>query len=80
MTAISQVLYAMDAMFHEEYYFNSVDYLSSGFGWCLISSYLTFPFLPTLITRYMIHLQPEMNLVTLVVAGLVNMIGYMIYR
>ena len=70
----------MDAMFHEEYYFNSVDYLSSGFGWCLISSYLTFPFLPTLITRYMIHLQPEINLVTLVVAGLVNMIGYMIYR
>ena len=41
----------MDAMWYEAYYFYSADYLNSGTGLSLISSYLTFPFLPTLITR-----------------------------
>ena len=49
-----QVLYALDAMFFEEYYFNSHDAMNSGYGWSLISSYTTFPFLPTLITKYLI--------------------------
>ena len=80
VTASFQVLYAMDAMFYERYYFYSNDFLSSGYGWSLVSSYLTFPFLPTLATRYMIHAQPEPNLVVLVLSGLLNLVGYVIYR
>ena len=42
----------MDALYHEHFYFHSTDYLQSGYGWSLASSYLTFPFLATLATRY----------------------------
>ena len=49
---VVQVLYAMDALYHEHFYFHSTDYLQSGYGWSLASSYLTFPFLATLATRY----------------------------
>ena len=80
VTASLQVLYAMDAMFYEKYYFNSTDYLSSGYGWSLISSYLTFPFLPTLATRYIIHAQPETSMAVLVGSSLLNLAGYVIYR
>ena len=80
VTASMQVLYSMDAMFYEKYYFNSNDFLSSGYGWSLVSSYLTFPFLPTLVTRYMVHLQPQAQPAVLVSAGLLNLLGYLIYR
>ena len=75
-----QVLYAMDAMFHEEYYFNSADYLHSGYGWSVISSYITFPFLPSLLTRYMIYFPPTSHPLPLIIAGSINMLGYIIYR
>ena len=75
MTSSMQVMYAMDAMFNEEYYFNSVDYLNSGYGWSVISSYLTFPFLPTLITRYILHLNPTVQTAPLVFTGLLNLLG-----
>ena len=52
-----QVLYALDAMFFEEYYFFSHDAMNTGFGFSLISSYNSFPFLPTLITKYLIDRQ-----------------------
>jgi len=80
IAASLQVLYAMDAMFFEEYYFYSHDYLNSGYGWSMISSYLTFPFLPTLITRYMIYRSPEVEWYYLALIGLLNMLGYLIYR
>ena len=70
VTASMQVLYSMDAMFYEKYYFNSNDFLSSGYGWSLVSSYMTFPFLPTLMTRYMVHIQPEPHPAVLLGAGL----------
>ncbi len=54
MGSAFQVLYALDAMFFEEYFFFSHDAMNSGFGYSLASSYHTFPFLPTLITRYLI--------------------------
>lgn len=47
-----QVFYAMDAMFFEETYFFSHDAVNSGFGFSLVSAYFSFPFLPTLVTRY----------------------------
>ena len=45
----------MDALYFEEYYFFSHDAMNNGYGFSLISSYLCFPFLPTLITKYMIR-------------------------
>ena len=75
-----QVLYAMDAMFFEEYYFHSHDAMNSGFGWSLISSYATFPFLPTLVTRYLLDRSPEVAWYYLVLIGLMNAVGYVIYR
>jgi len=80
IAASLQVLYAMDAMFYEEYYFYSHDYLNSGYGWSMISSYLTFPFLPTLITRYMIYRLPEVEWYYLALIALLNLLGYIIYR
>ena len=55
MASAFQVLYALDAMFFEEYYFFSHDAMNTGFGFSIIASYLTFPFLPTLITQYLIQ-------------------------
>ena len=80
VTASMQVLYSMDAMFYEKYYFNSNDFLNSGYGWSLVSSYLTFPFLPSLMTRYMVHIQPQPHPAFLLGAGVLNLLGYLIYR
>jgi len=80
LAAAFQVLYAMDAMFFEEYYFHSHDAMNSGFGWSLISSYLTFPFLPTLITKYLLDRSPVVAWYYLVLIGLMNAIGYIIFR
>lgn len=44
----------MDALFFEEYFFQSHDSMNSGLGWSLLSSYMFFPFLATLVTRYII--------------------------
>merc|ERR1719412_1879153 len=75
-----QVLYAMDALFFEEYYCYSHDYLNTGVGFSLISTYLTFPFLPTLITKYLIDRSPEVAWYYLVLIGLMNAVGYVIFR
>jgi len=80
LAAAFQVLYAMDAMFFEEYYFYSHDAMNSGFGFSLISSYVTFPFLPTLITNYILNKSPVVAWYYLVLIGLMNGIGYVIYR
>ena len=70
----------MDAMWYESYYFYSADYLNSGTGLSLICSYLTFPFLPSPITRTMIGIKPEVGNITLAVAVIINILGYIIYR
>jgi protein-S-isoprenylcysteine O-methyltransferase Ste14 len=75
-----QVLYALDAMFFEEYYFNSHDAMNSGYGWSLMSSYFTFPFLPTLITKYLIDRSPVVAWYYLALIGLMNAVGYVIFR
>ena len=54
-TAAFQVFYAADALFHEETYFFSYDAMNTGYGYSLVSNYFSFPFLPTLITRYVIE-------------------------
>ena len=59
MASAFQVLYALDAMFFEEYYFFSHDAMNTGFGFSIIASYMTFPFLPTLITQYLIQRRYE---------------------
>merc|ERR1711976_556762 len=56
-----QVLYALDAMFFEEYFFFSHDSMNSGVGLHLINTYLTFAFVPTMITQYLIHRNPVMK-------------------
>jgi hypothetical protein len=80
LAAAFQVIYTMDAMIFEEYYFYSHDAMNSGFGYSLISSYLTFPFLPTLVTRYLLDRSPEVAWYYLVLIGLMNAVGFMIYR
>jgi len=80
LAAAFQVLYAMDAMFFEEYYFHSHDAMNSGYGWSLISSYLTFPFLPTLITKYLLDRSPVVAWYYLALIGLMNAVGYVIFR
>jgi len=80
MASAFQVLYALDAMFFEEYYFFSHDAMNTGFGFSIIASYLTFPFLPTLITQYLIQRSPTLPWFQLVGIALVNALGYVIFR
>lgn len=80
MASAFQVLYALDAMFFEEYYFFSHDAMNTGFGLSIIASYLTFPFLPTLITQYLIQRSPTLPWFQLVGIALVNALGYVIFR
>jgi len=78
--AAFQVIYALDAIFFEEYYFYSHDALNTGLGFSLISTYLTFPFLPTLITKYLLDRSPVVQWYYLVLIGLMNAVGYVIFR
>jgi len=80
LAAAFQVLYAMDALFFEAYYFYSHDALNTGFGFSLVSTYLTFPFLPTLITRYLLTTNPVVQWYYLVLIGIMNFVGYAIFR
>jgi len=80
IAATYQILYAMDAMYYEECYFYSHDSLYSGYGWSLISSYLTFPFLPTLVTRYLVGVSPSLSWTALAAISAMNLLGYYIYR
>ena len=80
IAATYQILYAMDAMYYEECYFYSHDSLYSGYGWSLISSYLTFPFLPTLVTRYLVGVSPSLPWTALAAITAMNLLGYYIYR
>ena len=70
----------MDALFFEEYYCYSHDYLNTGVGFSLISTYLTFPFLPTLITTYLLDRSPLVAWYYLVLIGIMNAVGYVIFR
>ena len=47
-------MYDLDAMYFEEFYFFSYDAMNSGYGFALVSSYHSFPFLTTLVTRYLV--------------------------
>ena len=49
-----QIIYAIDAMYFEEYFFFSHEAMNSGYGFSLAFNFLTFPFIPTLVTRYVI--------------------------
>jgi len=80
LAASFQVFYAMDALFFEEYYFFSHDALNSGCGWSLISTYITFPFLPTLVTRYLLDRNPVVAWYYLALIGIMNVLGYVIFR
>jgi len=78
--AAFQVLYAMDALFFEEYYTFSHDYLNTGCGFSLVSAYLTFPFLPTITTNYLLSASPVLAWYYLVLIGVMNAVGYVIFR
>eukprot|EP00096_Caligus_rogercresseyi_P002972 TRINITY_DN1541_c0_g1_i2.p1 TRINITY_DN1541_c0_g1~~TRINITY_DN1541_c0_g1_i2.p1 ORF type:complete len:718 (+),score=189.24 TRINITY_DN1541_c0_g1_i2:171-2324(+) len=81
VAAAFQILYALDALFFEDFYFFSHDAMNNGYGYSLIVSYYTLPFLPTLIVRYLLEKSP-VSAPWYVIAGivLVNMLGYMIFR
>ncbi len=55
VTAALQVLFAMDALFFEEYFLQSHDYANTGLGFSYVSTYVTWPFVPTLVTKYIIN-------------------------
>jgi hypothetical protein len=80
LAAAFQIMFAADALFFEEYFCMSHDAMNTGFGWSLISSYMTFPFLPTLITRSLLDRSPVVAWYYLLLIGLMNAIGYLIFR
>lgn len=81
MAAAFQIFYAADALCFEKYYFFSPDSTSAGAGFSLLSSYYSFPFLPTLITRYLIARAPvALSWYCLAGIALVYAVGYVVYR
>ncbi|XP_059095084.1 delta(14)-sterol reductase TM7SF2-like isoform X2 [Tigriopus californicus] len=80
LAATFQVLYALDKLFFEEYYFFTSDAMNSGYGFSLINSYFSFPFIPTLITRYIIANNIQLLVWQLVAIGFMNALGYVIFR
>jgi len=80
MAACFQIIYSMDAMFFEEYFFFSHDAMNTGYGFSLVSSYNSFPFLPTLITRYLIFRHPTVQWYYLVGIAVLYLVGYIIFR
>ncbi|TRY78259.1 hypothetical protein TCAL_11693 [Tigriopus californicus] len=50
------------------------------FNPCLINSYFSFPFIPTLITRYIIANNIQLLVWQLVAIGFMNALGYVIFR
>jgi len=80
MAAAFQVLYSLDAMFFEEYFFFSHDAMNTGYGFSLVSSYNSFPFLPTLVTKYLIARNPTLPWYNLVAIAIMNILGYIIFR
>jgi len=63
-----------------EYYSYSHDALNSACGWSLVYTYITFPFVPTLITKYLLDRSPVVAWYYLVLIGLMNAVGYVIFR
>merc|ERR1719319_1834803 len=67
IAAAFQIFYAHDAMI-------------SGYGLSMINSYATFPFLPTLITKYLIARSPHVAWYYLAGIVLIKLVGYVIFR
>merc|ERR1719319_2201937 len=80
IAAAFQIFFALDAMFFEEHFFHSHDAMNSGYGLSMINSYATFPFLPTLITKYLIARSPHVAWYYLAGIVLVKLVGYVIFR
>ncbi len=80
VAAAFQVVYAMDALFNEEYFFFSHDAMNTGLGFGLVSSYFAFPFIPTLITKYMIARSVSLPAAQLIGVAVLNALGYVIFR
>ena len=80
MASAFQVLYSLDAMFFEEYFFFSHDAINTGYGFSLVSAYNSFPFLPTLVTKYLIARNPVLPWYHLVSIAVMNGLGYIIFR
>jgi len=80
IAAAFQIFFALDAMFFEEYFFHSHDAMNSGYGLSMINSYATFPFLPTLITKYLIARSPHVAWYYLAGIVLIKLVGYVIFR
>ena len=80
MASAFQVLYSLDAMFFEEYFFFSHDAMNTGYGFSLVSNYFSFPFLPTMVTKYLIVRNPTLPWYNLVAIAVMNGLGYIIFR
>lgn len=79
-TAAFQIIFAIDAMYFEEYFFFSHEAMNSGYGFRLAFGYLTFPFIPTLVTRYVIAKSPALTAFQLTSVVALNVLGYFIFR
>ncbi len=80
VAAAFQVWYAIDALFFEEYFFFSYDAMNTGYGFSIVSRYISLPFLTTLITKYTIKNSPTLPVPQLVMIAFMNALGYVIFR
>ncbi|XP_021923962.1 delta(14)-sterol reductase isoform X2 [Zootermopsis nevadensis] len=75
-----QIWYALDFLWFEDGFLASFEVMYEGTGYMLALGYNMYPFIPTIITRFVLIYRVEIPLYCLAVIAIVNAIGYVIYR
>lgn len=55
LAALLQIIYSMDALLFESAMLTTFEVMYEGTGYMLCTGYMLFPFLPTLMTKYILY-------------------------
>ncbi|XP_069702526.1 delta(14)-sterol reductase TM7SF2 isoform X2 [Periplaneta americana] len=75
-----QIWYCLDHMWFEECFLASFEVRYEGTGYMLTLGYNMFPYIPTIITRFLLNYRLEIPLYALAAIVVIHTIGYVIYR
>lgn len=79
LATLLQIIYAMDALFFEHALLTTFEVTQEGTGYMLCTGYMLYPFLPTLMTKYMLYHGSQFTCL-FVPPILMFILGYMLYR
>lgn len=79
LAALLQIIYSMDALLFESAMLTTFEVMYEGTGYMLCTGYMLFPFLPTLMTKYILYNKPQFTYL-LALPILFFIIGYLLYK